>query len=295
MKKIINLFIFALTLASCDKETNSTLNDEIVKPIINRDVPSIFIPEDFDFFGEAHNTCLDTVFSRTFLLNPNTTYQEVMQTCNEYCFQEHPIISQTIGDISNEFGEVNDNIIMVAINANSIIDLQNLYESKISFDQVQALQDLDKIINNNLEFESLIENIESFEQNIRFTLIDEDIPFIFLATSLAKKSFTYWHSPRGQQWYDILKNNSSLPNFPEAVDWHNVAVADIAGFLAGFCGGAVTGAQIGAVALGIETGGLGALPGAIIGAGIGGSATGLVSATKASACTLAAEMILDSF
>jgi len=293
---IINKLIIcliALNMVACTKQNEVPIN---VEDKINL----------YDNVGQSHNEALDYIYRKTFNVNSTTSYNDVKKEIINYFLNVQPIFNDKAYCSNFCSTDEFDSDIKLSISSKSILTEKTLNSNKYSIQQINTLKDLDNIIDSDKsDFDNLLFRITELENVSKKNLTKSDLPFILMTISIAKSSLSYWHSYKGQEWLNSLKNKpiqqvgeiKTLTNLKPlniaqpSVDWSNVAKADIAGFLLGFPAGAIEGAQVGAVALGIETAGLAALPGLLIGGAVGGTATGLVKATAASSAALAAEYL----
>jgi hypothetical protein len=162
--------------------------------------------------------------------------------------------------------------------------------------QYNYIERLDRLIStfNGHDLTDLLAKIKFLENESLINLNESEIVYFMSVTNLAKHSLDYWNSSKAEKWHSFIKNKRNSP-FTEKVDWHNVAVADIAAFIVGFPAGVKIGALTGGLAAGIASGGITAGLGAVLGGFVGGTVSGLAAAASASAVALAAEVSADWF
>lgn len=264
----------------------------------------------FDFIGLEHNNGLDYVFSKTMEKSNNPTFNDVLKSVDTYVY-EISIYTKGSEDNRNDlFNTKTKDLIKSSIATKSIIINREALLTKLTVNQFNLIEKLDRVF--------IIPNIDSQLKEIRYlkevalnTLGKNEIVFVLSTLSLAEHSLIYWSSSKGELWMNrILQISNSKQAMlqtkfkgqsinngikTDKIDWHNVAVADVAAFIIGFPAGINAGAIVGGVTAGIASGGVAAGVGAVLGGVVGGSASGIASAISASSVVLAAEFIVDWF
>lgn len=143
------------------------------------------------------------------------------------------------------------------------------YESQITSNQKQVLDELQQIIeNHNATLNQMLESITELEMSASSKLNEKELVVIYSVTAVAKASLTYW-SNNYTKWKmlktnNILKTNTLKETAPEkekSYGWGDAAADDIAGGVGGAVAGGIGGAYAGAGVAGV-----GAVPGAVSGA-----------------------------
>jgi hypothetical protein len=265
--------------------------------------------QSFNFIGEAHNKALDYIFEKTFSVNPNTSYADVIKSVDEYVFEINPETKRSKDDRSFLQSQEFKQNVTSAIHATSLLDDNLNLKSKLTPAQFEMVRKLDAIFSEE-SYEKRIKQIENLEAEAIHKLNDNEIVYILAVTNLAKHSMEYWNSEKGQLWLTKIKgnlsvsvNNTAVNSIPENrkalfsgdINWRDVAKADVIAFGVGFPAGVQVGALVGGVTAGIASGGITAGLGAVLGGIVGGTASGLATAIAASGLALAAEVITSWF
>lgn len=303
MKKIYNNFIAIsvfVILISCNKyETNKFEQGSLM-----------ISSTSFDFIGEEHNNGLDYVFSTTIAKNNSLTSDDVLNTVDRYVYEISPLFKGSTDNRNDLFNNETRSLLKSAVSSKSIIINRAFLLNKLTTNQFNFIEKLDMIFSIT-SIDLQLKEISSLKEEAISKLNDNEIAFVLSTLSLAESSLKYCSSDKGALWMNSilqignsraakLQTNISRENISNVIksnkiDWHNVAVADVAAFLIGFPSGINAGAVIGGVTAGIASGGIAAGVGAILGGVVGGSASGLASAISASSVVLAAEIIVDWF
>jgi hypothetical protein len=183
-----------------------------------------------------------------------------------------------------------------AVYSKSIISDEILLKQKLSVNQFLYLKELDVLISSfkGDDLSGLISKLKVVEDKAINTLSENEIVYILDVSNLAKHSLTYWNSKKANKWYTYFRNRGNN-NIAAKLDYHNVAVTDIAAFAVGFPAGINVGMLVGGLTAGIASGGITAGLGAVLGGFAGGTVSGLASAASASAIILGAEMAANWF
>lgn len=284
--------VFFVGCSNDSSETDLSNSNALYKKSDNSDI----LPEYFDFIGEAHNSGLDYVYYNAVEQNYNLKYEDV-RTASLFYFDN--IYSLTLGQASSNYRENHDLIVKLSVESNSILP-EGFDYSSFSEEEITFLTELDRIIDEETDLNTKIRKIDLLNTEIyNSDLEDNQLAKLYMTNSIAKNSLTYWGGESGKKWFitfpDDNSGNNPNPTYPvaNAIDWENVAKADIAAFLLAFPAGAKAGAIKGAIVLGLASGGTGAVTGAIIGAIGGGAAAGISAAVAASGAVLAAEAIVS--
>ena len=266
--------------------------------------------ESFDFIGVEHNNGLDYVFSNVIENNNNPEFGDVLNSVDEYVYEVSPITRNSKDNRNDLFNSETRVLLKSSINSKSVIMDRAALMKKLTPAQFSMIEKLDQaFLMPNLE--SQLNEIKSLKNAALNTLNSDEIVFILSTLSVAENSLTYWSSSKGEMWKDRImqisnyrgtqlpvKSNSTnlvLEIKANKIDWHNVAVVDVAAFIAGFPAGINVGVMVGGLTAGIATGGIGAGVGAVLGGVVGGSASGIAAAIGASSLVLASELIVDWF
>lgn len=264
----------------------------------------------FDFIGVEHNKGLDYVFSNVLENNNYPTIDGVLKSADKYVYEVSPITSNSKDNRNDLFNSETRMLLKSSITSKSVIIDRFALTKKLTPAQYNMIEKLDQTF--------LIPNIDSQLNEIQYlknealnNLNNDEIVFVLSVLSVAEYSLTYWSSNKGEMWKDrIIQINNSRSTLlhtkvnstnmlleikANRIDWHNVAVADVAAFIVGFPAGINVGVIVGGLTAGIATGGIGTGVGAVLGGVVGGSASGIAAAIGASSLVLASELIVDWF
>ena len=302
--KRVNVFkkclVALLALVGCMKSSNYYYSN----------TPININSKSFDFIGVEHNSGLDYVFSNTLQINNNPTFNDVLQSVDKYVYEVSPITNTSKDDRNDLFNSQTRTLLKSTITSRSVIVDRSALIKKLTPSQFIMIEKLDQAFVMK-DIESQLNEIKSLKEEALNTLNDDEIVFVLSALSVAEHSLAYWSSSKGEMWKDRIiqisnsrnsnlhtKANSTSIDLEEKankIDWHNVAVVDVAAFIAGFPAGVNVGAIVGGLTTGIATGGIAAGVGAVLGGVVGGSASGIAAAIGASSLVLASEFIVDWF
>jgi hypothetical protein len=283
-------------LFGCKKKSNLDSLDDAKKIELT--------PTTFDFVGQEHNAGLEYVFENIFAKNPNSKFKDVKDASVKYVFE---VNSNTKASKDDKFQfETNDfkDLIKKATKAKSLDSLEHNFNRNLTKNQTDFIRKLSmELTNTKHTYDEIVTNIIKLEKSAIKDFGENEIVYALCLSSVAKHSIEYWNTAKVEKWFKLFKKqfqpigntNSNTLTLNRAIDWHNVAVADVLGFGAGFPSGVTVGMVAGGLAAGVATGGAAASIGAVLGGLVGGSATGLVGAVTASAGTLAAEVIVSWF
>lgn len=288
LKPLLLIFFVPIAFLGCQKSIKTQHVLENIK--LNAD--------NFDFFGTTHNDALDYIYDNTFAINPNTNFNDVKNACSDYLYRVNPQ-TKISNDDKTIFNKAEfKNLIKSAVNSNSIfIDSVQLIK-RLTVPQYNMIRRLDQLITStSLTFENRIAEIRKLEDEAINTLNDNEIVYFLCTSNLSRHSLAYWNSEKGKRWIETINKNynNNATTYSASIDWHNVAVADVAAFAVGFPAGVNVGMIAGGLTAGIASAGITAGVGAALGGIVGGSVSGLATAISASAVTLAAEAVVSWF
>ena len=252
------------------------------------------------------NKGLDYIYDNTFGKNKTTRLSDVLHAADKYVFEESPITNKSKDDRSKLFSAEHRAFLKVAVSTTSIITNRELLLKKLTPAQLGMIEKLDAAFSLPT-YKEKQDRITDLSNEAIATLNENEV---LSSLSLAKHSLAYWEGAKGKQWNDRINQFYSTSNGIQVgmngvgsnehvqvnkIDWHNVAVADVAAFIIGFPGGVQVGALVGGITAGIASAGITAGLGAVLGGVVGGTASGLASAISASGIALAAEVAVDWF
>lgn len=264
---LLSLIGISIFFNSCQKNAALENLDETNKIILST--------ETFNFIGESHNEGLDYVFSNTFAINPKTNFEDVNKATIDYLYKINPSTKLTSEDKNKFFTNSHKDLIKDAVFSNSIIIDSFKLLQVVTPNQFAFLKQIDHFVtNNSLEFDERISGLKKLEIEAIKNLNDNEIVYILCVSNLARHSLSYWNSGKGSLWSQKIAQNNDLRGAStlRAIDWHDIAVADVAAFIVGFPLGVNVGMVVGGVTAGIASAGITAGLGAVLGGVAGGTA-----------------------
>lgn len=294
MKQVLIIFVASLVLAILGCQKNFTEKTRFQSKTIE------LTPSTFDFIGKSHNDGLDFVFENTFQKNRFSTFEDIKMSSVNYVFNVNPNTKLSKDDKSYFSSPAFDELLRKMARATSIDLDENGIENTLTDKQKKFIKSIGvQLTNNSLTFDVIVKNIETLERVAIKELDENEIIYALCVSSVAKHSIQYWNTESGRKWYAFFGKpfqpigTFNLENSARAIDWHNIAIADIVGFGQGFPAGVTVGMLAGGLSLGVPTFGGASHIGAVLGGFVGGTATGLTKAVATSALALAAELIVS--
>ena len=279
-----------LIFISCSKNESAKLK---LKPTME------LTTETFNCVGEQHNLWLDEIYENTIRQGKTLSYKNIVSDVTHYLKNVNENTKYSKDDLTFLNTSSTKSYIKYLAKEPSFLSIISNCND-LTTNQIQYIKQLNEIvINSNDTWSIIVSKIKVIENAAIRNFSETEIVYCLCLSSTAKSSLKYWNSNLGKKWFDyygkpfIPIGELNISNFK--IDWHNVAVADIAGFGAGFPKGVTVGMVAGGLAAGAASGGTAAGIGAILGGLAGGTVSGVATAAVASAGALAAEIVADWF
>ncbi len=269
MEKYIVLFLVSITVIifnSCEKSNFSSVDTTNLRNSISYQSSNLTL-HDFDYIGEAHNYCLDSIYNLYFSnyfnynINYNNSLTQILAISINYIKNQNPL-TQNNFILDTTLMQIN---IVNTINFSNSTFLSNI-STRISNSQYQVLQSMLTIIDTSSNFNIMNSELENLGNFVKINLNNDEQIYMLMTLNVAVHSIEYWTSEKGQNWINKRKElgNNQIMSVKGAIS------ADAKGFCSVLVGGlatptgiatAISGAIDGFLASGCNP--LGALAGAI--------------------------------
>lgn len=239
---VFTSFVF---LNSCENKNSSTIDATNFQNSISYQTSNLTL-HDFDYIGESHNNCLDSIYNLYFANSFNYSIS--------YYNSLDQILCISINYVQNQNPLTQNNFILdTALMSNTITNIINSTNStflnnisnRITVSQYQILQDMFIIIDTSSSYSNMYNELENLGNFVKLNLNNDEQIYMLMTLNVAQHSLIYWTSQNGQKWLD--KRNELLginQGNNQGVTLKGAIETDAKGFCAALVGGLATPAEI---------------------------------------------------